>query len=166
MTNKTKFIILVIVAIAISTAFFLLYYMEAFQAPSEPVEEPSYTFEGKRIEMPTGKPEPAESDLIAQISGITYKYEDEFMPGKPQTYTFFNSGILIIAFWEDTGNGIIKTGEEQCTFNLWSDNETLRIHWPDGTNDTCTFAVQSHGREIVINDTVYTKTDLMVGEVD
>lgn len=166
MNNKTKFIILIVVTLLLTLGFFFLLFSQRSNLPEKEYEEPTFTIQGQEVELPQPEASSSSSELIEQISGITYEYEDEFMPGKPQTYTFYSSGILIIAFWEETDNETIKVGQEQCTFTLKKDNKTLRIHYADGTNDTFTFEVQNNGREIAINDIVYTKSKLKVGEMD
>lgn len=94
---------------------------------------------------------------LSSIFGKTYIYYDEFQPGKPVTYTFYDNGTMVAYYWEDTEGNSIPVGSQwaKCLFN--EDITEITLEWDDGTKITDRFEIKS--RSVVIGDAEFKISD-------
>ena len=96
-------------------------------------------------------------EILDRISGKTYIYYDEFMEGKPVTYTFYDDGKMVAYYWEDTESESIPLSSEWAKFALNETATEISFEWDDGTNLTESFKLK--GSNLIIGEAEFKLSD-------
>lgn len=168
MTKKKKILIIILIIVfLIADIFAYLGYKEYRAAQTTPKEKASIEDlpDDAEISSVVGIDNEIQTDpLLSSIYEKTYLYEDEFLPGKPQTYTFYQTGIVIISFWNRYETETVKTGEERCEYSINDNGTKVTIDWDDGSSETYDFRISDDGKFIEVNGNRYEKSNLKIGD--
>ena len=81
-------------------------------------------------------------EKLEQIIENTYIYYDEFLEGKPITYTFYENGTMAAYYWEDTETDSIPLSSQWVKYSVNDDVTEITLDWDDGTKTTESFKVK------------------------
>ena len=94
---------------------------------------------------------------LERIFKNTYVYYDEFLEGKPITYTFYEDGTMVVYYWEDTESESIPLSSQWAQYCVNDDVTDITLYWGDGTRTTEIFRIKKNA--IVIGETEFQISD-------
>lgn len=98
-----------------------------------------------------------QKEKLEQIFGNTYIYYDEFLEGKPITYTFYDDGTMVAYYWEDTESESIPLGSQWAEYSVNEEVTEITFNWDDGTKTTESFNIKRN--TIVIGEAEFEISD-------
>ena len=94
---------------------------------------------------------------LERIFKNTYIYYDEFLEGKPITYTFYEDGTMVAYYWDDTESEPIPLSSQWAQYSVNDDVTEITLDWGDGTRTTEIFRIKKNA--IVIGETEFQISD-------
>lgn len=139
-SRKAKFIILCLVLLI--ALFFLTVGSQSAgegPVPSDNTKKLVQDIQEKHFDADDSSQPP--SPEVKDIQGNTYIYYDEFQPGKPITYTFYDDGSMVAYYWEDTEAESIPLSSVWSTYSFNADCTEITLNWDDGSVTTEPFTL-------------------------
>lgn len=89
-----------------------------------------------------------QEEELESIFEKTYIYYDEFLEGKPITYTFYEDGTMVAYYWEDTETESIPLSSQWAQYSVNEDVTEITLDWDDGIKTTEPFEITTKAIKI------------------
>lgn len=162
MQRKRIVIVIVVLLAAALTAVLLIIGSQSAGDESAVPTAPTDTEEKQQPDQQAAETEKepfnqVQNEQMERIFGNTYIYYDEFLPGKPVTYTFYENGTMVAYYWEDTESESIPLSSQWARYSVNDNVSEINLDWDDGTKTTEPFKIKR--RAIVIGETEFKLSD-------
>lgn len=160
LSGKKKVLICALIIIVGAAVVIMIQNRDHGTAVSGPDDRPTAE---RRMEH-TQEESPSKSDsekekALSWIYDRTYIFYDEFLKGKPVTYTFYADGTMVAYYWEDTESESIPLGSEWAKYTVNDDLTEVTLEWDDGTDSTEEFEIKGKGSGIRIGEAEFDLSD-------
>lgn len=163
LSTKKKVLIFVLIIIVIVVIATMIRHKDPGTAGGGPDDQLTAGQSETEMER-TPKEAPSESGsekekALSWICGRTYIFYDEFLAGKPVTYTFYDNGTMVAYYWEDTESESIPLSSEWAKYAVNDDLTEITLEWDDGTGSTEEFEIKGKGSGIRIGEAEFDLSD-------
>ncbi len=163
LSGKKKVLICALIIIVGAAVVIVIQNRDHGTAGSGPDDRPAAERSETGVEH-TPKEAPSESGsekekALSWICGRTYIFYDEFLEGKPVTYTFYDNGTMVAYYWEDTESESIPLSSEWAKYTVNDDLTEITLEWDDGTDSIEEFEIKGKGSGIRIGEAEFDLSD-------
>lgn len=162
MQRKRIMIVVVLLAAALTAVLLIIGPRSAGDESAAPAAPDKIDTEEKQPDRQTAETEREpfsqnQKEQMKQIFGNTYIYYDEFLEGKPITYTFYDDGTMVAYYWEDTESESIPLGSQWAKYSVNEEVTEITFNWDDGTKTTESFSIKRN--TVVIGEAEFEISD-------